>query len=512
MDFSCDVAVIGGAFSGASTALLLKRKLPDARILIVEKAAEFDRKVGESTTEVSSCFLTKVLGISTYLGHHQLTKQGLRMWFSHGPDEKFDECVEIGARYNSRLSGFQVDRATLDEHVLSLAVAAGCELWRPAKITAVETGGVGRNALTIQVQGETRTVTARWVVDASGRAAMIARKLGIFRPMPEHPVNALWARFTGVKDWDGPELRAKYPCWAKAAQTARSWATNHLMGLGWWTWIIPLKGGDYSIGLVYDTRLFTPPAGATIGERLCAHFQAHPVGREILANARAVEGDQRAYSALPYFSERVMGDGWAIVGDAASFIDPLYSPGLDFCAFTAHGAQSLIARSLSGEDVAGCVEGYNSRFAFCYRSWFDAIYRDKYFYMGDAELMAAAFLLDIAAYHLGPVRQVYSDPATQFDFLPFDGKPGRVVAAFMRFYNRRLAALAQRKIANGSYGARNAHWRLLVGGFLPDATSVRLLIRGLARWAAAEWRNLFPSPKTAPAPVAHVSEERQSAV
>ena len=76
-------------------------------------------------------------------------------------------------------------------------------------------------------------------------------------------------------------------------------------------------------------------------------------------------------------------------------------------------------------------------------------------------------LLDIASYHLGPVRQVYADPATQFALLPFDGMPGKVVAAAMRFYNARLAHLARRKIAAGQYGARNAHWRLLVGGFLP---------------------------------------------
>ena len=502
MDFSYDAVIIGGAFSGASTALLLKRRRPATRILIIEKAAEFDRKVGESTTEVSSCFLTKVLGISTWLGHHQLAKQGLRMWFARTPGEKFEDCVEMGARYNSRLSGFQVDRATLDEHLLSLAVAEGCELWRPAKIAGLELAGAGHNVLSVRVGEETREVRAKWVMDASGRAAVIARKLELLRPMAEHPVNALWARFTGVKDWDGPELRAKHPCWAKAVGTSRSWATNHLMGLGWWTWIIPLKGGDYSIGLVYDTRLFTPPAGATIGERLGAHFQTHPVGREILGSAKAMTGDQRAFSSLPYFSERVMGDGWAIVGDAAGFIDPLYSPGLDFCAFTAHGAQSMIARALDGEDTAACVEKYNARFSFCYRAWFDAIYRDKYYYMGDAELMAAAFLLDIALYHLGPVRQVYSDPATQFDFLPFDGKPGRVVAAFMAFYNRRLAALARRKIAAGTFGARNANWRLLVGGFLPDGSSGKLLFRGLARWAHAEWRALFlPAPamrQTAP--------------
>src|SRR5438034_10215466 len=53
MDADYDVVIIGGAFSGAATALMLKRKRPEARVLIIEKTTEFDRKVGESTTEVS---------------------------------------------------------------------------------------------------------------------------------------------------------------------------------------------------------------------------------------------------------------------------------------------------------------------------------------------------------------------------------------------------------------------------------------------------------------------------
>ena len=405
MEFHCDAAVIGGAFSGASTALLLQRRNPAWRVVIVEKTAEFDRKVGESTTEVSSCFLTRVLGLSGHLAHCQLPKQGLRMWFARTPEDAFDEGVEIGAMYNSRLSGFQVDRATLDEHVLSLAVAAGCELWRPAKLQQIELGGAGRNVLTVSIGGETRVLKAKWVVDASGRAAVIARKRGELRPLAEHPVNALWARFTEVKDWDGAEMRARFPKWADATKTTRGLATNHLMGHGWWCWIIPLKGGDTSIGLVYDTRLFQPAAGATIGDRLRAHFQTHPVGREMLGEAQAVAGDQRAFSSLPYVCERIAGDGWVLAGDASGFIDPLYSPGLDFCAFTAQGAQGLISRALEGEAVNAEIDDYNARFAFCFRAWFDGIYRDKYFYMGDAELMTAAWLLDIASYHLGPVRQ-----------------------------------------------------------------------------------------------------------
>ncbi len=506
MEFSYDAVIIGGAFSGAATALLLRRRAPQARILIVEKGAAFDRKVGESTTEVSSCFLAKTLGLSTYLGHHQLPKQGLRMWFAHGSGDAFDEGSEIGAKYNSRLGGYQVDRATLDEHVLAEAVAAGCELWRPAKVAKLELSEGGGNSVAVAFAGETRQVRARWVIDASGKVAMIARQLDHWRKNDAHPISSMWARFTGAKDWDGLELRVKYLRWSNSVATGRNWATNHLMGDGWWCWIIPLKGGDTSIGLVYDQRLFEPPPGASIAERLLAQCRKHPVGREILAQAEAIPGDQRAYSSLAYYSEKIAGDGWFSVGDAASFIDPLYSSGLDFCAFTTQGAATLIARSLSGEDVASDLASYNERFQFCHRAWFESIYRDKYHYIGDAELMGAAFLMDIASYHLGPVRQVYQDPAVRFESFPFDGIPGRVVAAIMSFYNGRLAQLGKQRRAAGVFGARNARHQLLVGGFLPDGTSVRLFIRGAFHWLRAEWRNLFLQKHRNPTPARPLPE------
>ncbi|MEI8342724.1 MAG: hypothetical protein WCH43_14465, partial [Verrucomicrobiota bacterium] len=138
-------------------------------------------------------------------------------------------------------------------------------------------------------------------------------------------------------------------------------------------------------------------------------------------------------------------------------------------------------------------------FQFCFRAWFEAIYRDKYYYMGDAELMAAAFLLDIAMYHFGPVRQVYQDPDENFSSFPFSGVPGKIVAKLMSFYNRRLAVIARRKIAAGCYGDRNANWRLLIGGFVPDASILKLLGKGLLFWWGAELKSLFLRAKKNPA-------------
>jgi flavin-dependent dehydrogenase len=509
MGFDYDVAIIGGAFSGAATALMVKRKHPAARVLIIEKNAAFDRKVGESTTEVSSCFLTKILGLTSYLGHEQLVKQGLRLWFANRPDQPFDDCVEIGARYQARLPTFQVDRSKLDAHMLGLAAQAGCEVWRPAKVTRCELDGANGQSLGVKIGDEEREVRSRWVIDATGRASFLARKLGHFRQNTDHPINAVWARFTGLKDWDSYDWREKFPDYAAASRTGRAWATNHLMGLGWWCWIIPLKGGDFSAGLVYDRRLFVLPEGGNLGERLHQHILGHPVGREIFREAKVVEHDTRAYSGLPYYSAQVCGDGWAIAGDAASFIDPLYSPGLDLCAYTTSVVSDLVARSLGGEDVAERRRYYNEQFAITYRFWFETLYKDKYFYMGEADLMSAALLLDVGTYFIGLVRPVYSNPERAFLELPFEGAPGRIFGAMMKFYNRRLSALAKNRIAHGAGGARNAGWRELYDGFVPDFRLQKLIRKGLFRWWKAELLNLrfvfsarkqiVAAPATAPA-------------
>jgi flavin-dependent dehydrogenase len=490
MNFDHDVVIIGGAFSGAATALMLKRKRPEARVLIIEKTAAFDRKVGESTTEVSSCYMTRILGLTHYLGHHQLPKQGLRLWFSSHRDQRFDECVEIGTRYQSRLPGFQVDRAKLDSHLLDLACRAGCELWRPAKVKTFELNNDDERRVNAALGSEERTATCRWIVDATGRAAMFARKLGHFRPNTEHPTNAVWARFSGVKQWDSYEWRERFPDYANHCRTAREWATNHLFGRGWWVWIIPLQGGDVSAGIVYDSRIFKFPEGPTLGDRLHMHILKHPVGREIFGEAKVIEGDVHALSMLPYHSEKVCGDGWAVVGDAAGFIDPLYSPGLDFCSYTSYYVADLLARSLSGEDIAGRLDHYNRQYPITYRYWFESLFKDKYYYMGDAELMSTALLLDVSSYYIGLVQAVYRDPEREFLNLPFSGIGGKVVRSMMNFYNRRLTALANRRCATGYYGKRNAGWRELYDGFVPDVRLRKHISRGLLRWCKCELVNL----------------------
>jgi len=486
-----DVAVIGGAIAGASTAYLLKRNNPALRILIIEKSIEFDRKVGESTSEVSACFLTRALHLAQHLGHEQITKSGLRFWFYKDSADCFTRCTEIGPKSQTRFPTFQLDRSKLDPKVLEMAVAAGCELWRPARLQTIELGGEGRNSLCVKIGEELHTVTARWVIDASGRAAVIPRRLKILKQLTSHPTNAVWARFRRTADLDGAAMWAEAPGFTEPCWTMRQWATNHLMGYGWWCWIIPLKGGDFSVGIVYDSRIYELHAGPSLGDRLKTHLLNHPLGRRLFQNAQFIEHDVRALSNLPYFSEQTIGDGWALVGDSAGFLDPLYSPGLDFISYTASGVAEIVGDALAGGDINETRKVYNKRFQQQFHTWFEGIYKDKYYYMGDAELMSVAFLLDVGAYFVGPVRQAYGRSCHRYSDLPYAGPVGQMFGRVMQLYNRRLAAIAKRRVAAGVYGANNLDARMLLPGFTPDAQSFKLIFKGLGKWLAVEWKNMF---------------------
>lgn len=505
-----DVIIIGGAFSGASMGILIKRARPEARVLIIERSVEFDRKVGESTSEVAACFLTRVLHLSHYMHHEHLTKQGLRMWFTTPENGCLTRCTEVGAYYQTRLATFQIDRALLDEHLLELAQKEGCELWRPAKveeITLAENGGKTQR-ITVKVGDETREASASWIVDASGKATVLARKLGLWRRLESHPTNSIWARFRDVKQLDGHEVAVRFPEFAASVRCSRDLATNHLMGRGWWCWIIPLKNSDVSFGLTYDPRIFDAPKDGTIPERLLAHARQHPVGRFLFENATPVEHDARAYSHLPYYSEQVAGDGWAIVGDAAGFMDPLYSQGLDYCSHSVYTAHKIIVRSLAGEDVVDARVTYNEQFKQSYFRWYRSLYDNKYEYLGEADLVFAAFLMDLACYFIGPVRLVYLQPEMEFGIMPYQGVGGAIFAKFMTFYNRRLVHIAKKRHAAGKTGGENLDHRWLIKqGFIPTFKVLSLLRMGLVIWFKAELRTLFlPAIKAPPAPVMAATE------
>lgn len=503
-----DVVIIGGALSGAGTAIVLLREQPQLRILIIEKSPAFTRKVGEATVEISTYFLTRMLGLAQYLNESHLNKQGLRFWFANEHAKTLADCGEIGGRYLSRVPAYLVDRAALDEEVLRRACALGAELWRTASVQKVELSSGGNQTITVRRQEGVTQVQARWVVDASGVAALLARQEGWWRPNQAHPTTAAWSRWKGVKDLDGLELAKKFPDWAKAVHGMRGAATNHLMGRGWWAWLIPLKGGDVSVGVVFDQRRVTWPEGGTLAQRLKDFLLQHPVGRELMSDAQWIEGDVHWRKNLPYYSTTYAGDGFSLVGDAAAFLDPFYSPGMDWISFTATCTAELILAQQRGEPLAERITRHNRDFTRSYERWFQAIYQDKYDYFGEYDLMRLAFQMDLGLYYLGVASQPFKRGKVGLTEPVYSTGPSTPFFYFMRAYNRRLARIARARLARNCAGRMNHGRRMLIKGFTFEPASSIPIAKAIAAWGLLElkegWRTWFqkeePTPDASPMP------------
>jgi flavin-dependent dehydrogenase len=484
----CDVAVVGAGFAGSATALLLKRHHPGLRVVMVERREAFDRKVGESSIELSAWFLTRVLGLDRHLYLDQLPKYGLRFWFFNDKVKTLAEAGELGNKYQTRVPSFHVDREKLDEHVQKLAVEAGAELWRPARVTEIRLQDRAESVLRVEIDGAAREVAARWVVDATGRSTWLARTLRLLGPCPEHPTSSVWARYAGTRDFDEGWLTSRDGD-SGAAVVPRGLSTNHFTGPGWWLWIIPLPGGDVSVGVVWDHRLFELPPGESLMARFETFLRSFPAGRELMRDTVRREGDFHALRHLPYRVSQVMGDGWAMVGDAAGFIDPFYSPGLDWAACTVSRVTDLIGRDLSGELTpsarAEAIRAHNADFTGSFERWLRALYLDKYYYLGDSELMEIALRLEVALYYFGVITPAYREPHGRV-LPPFAAPISRPFYLLMSWVNARLAGLGKVRLKAGTWGHANAGRRVLLKGFKLGPSSLRFVPYALWRLAWLE--------------------------
>jgi flavin-dependent dehydrogenase len=478
-----DVVILGGAFSGASAAILLRREQPQLRVLIVEKADAFDAKVGEATTELSAMFLTRRLAMWHHLEAEHLPKEGLRYWFTNDRVTGHANASETGGYLRSAVPAFQLRRDALDEYLLATAVREGAELLRPAKARDVQIGEFD-HAVTLD---DGRVIACRWILDATGRVTFLGRKLGIIDRNDEHPIASIWCRWKGVRHID--DLAARDGALGTRNVGSRRLGTNHYMGFGYWIWVIPLGNGETSIGVVFDKRLIDLHQSKNRPADFVAFLKAIPALAELLEGATPRFDDLRFYSHLPYVSRQYMGNGWALLGDAAAFLDPYYSPGLDHSAFSVDATASIIAVDARGEDVSARIKEHNETFVRSYHRFFRAVYKDKYYYMGESDLLSASFLLDTAQYYIFLVIPAYR-LMKKFYWMPVLGpKPALVSYHLMSFYNRRFKSIAMNRRAVGEAGVRNdarrinAYYNLSLAPF-------QMVLRGARLWMFAELDNV----------------------
>ncbi|MGI9492998.1 MAG: NAD(P)/FAD-dependent oxidoreductase [Geminicoccaceae bacterium] len=494
-----DVVVIGGGFTGSASALLLKRFVPEARILILERRTAFDHKVGEATVEVSSYFLHHVLGLYDHLSRDHLPKHGLRYWFTDGPSRRLSEMSEVGSWELPRLPAFQLNRQVLDEHLLEQASSKGASVRRGVRINSIDQGWP-ESRINLTLDGKEKQIRTRWIIDASGRDGVLATKNGLRQYFDNMTTSALWARFRNVADMDASESNL-FDDRVPAITASRRLATNHFCGYGWWCWVIPLGDRQTSIGLVYDHRLFDPGLSEGGPRKAFWRFLSSQPGlRELIVDADMVEDDFHLRHRLAYTTKAYAGKGWAMVGDAASFLDPFYSPGLDHASFSVFASSKIIAADLVDRadamlDQAATGDGaleealsiHNAKFARSIRHWLNGLYVDKYEIMGDAELMRCSFLVDTALYYLGvvgPVLRNLDELRTPVFGLALPQT--RYSAKFMRFFKGRLVKLARFRLQTARYGHRNIGWHIYGRAFDLNWPSVKILFKGLRAWAGLE--------------------------
>ena len=502
--YDYDVVVLGGAVAGAATAILLRRDAPQLRVLVVEKLEEFDAKVGEATTEMSGMFFSRRLAQWHHLELEQLPKEGLRYWFHNEKVTGHANASETGGFVRSTVPSFQLRRDALDEHLLATAVREGAELRRPARVRDVELGEFDHTVV-IEQGNETSRIHCRWIVDATGRVSYLGRKLGLMERNDEHPTASMWARFKNVRHID--DIAARTP-FLSTNVSSRRLGTNHYMGWGHWIWVIPLRNGETSIGVVWDRRLVDLHEAKDREAAFLAFLKNKAALAELLEGATIRSEDFRYYSNLPYVTKQYMGNGWAMVGDAAAFLDPYYSPGLDHVGFSVEATVEIIKKQTAGEAVDKMITEHNETFVRSYHRFFKAVYKDKYYYMGEHDLLSASMLMDTAFYYTFVVTPAYRF-FKRFHWMPVLGpKEAKYVYGLMCIYNRRLGAIARARRAAGAEGRRN-YGRRTKAFFNLGFAPTHMALRGIRIWLGAELdllRLRLLASFRRPAPVAPVAE------
>jgi flavin-dependent dehydrogenase len=392
------VLIAGGGLAGLCLAVQLGQELPGARILVAEKGPhprpEAAHKVGESSVEVASHYFREVLGLSDLLAQ-ELPKFGLRFFMSHSDNTDISIRLECGPGHFLYVPSYQIDRGRFENALTERALATGSEFLSCCEVTGATLAREGgEHTVCLERNGGCFEVRSRWLVDAGGRASLVKKRLDLARSS-RHAANAAWFRMDhpiDIDEWSDD------PGWRSRLEAPRRASTNHLMGEGYWVWLIPLAGGRTSVGIVADARLH-PFTEISSFERALRWLERHePQCADIV---RSHTHERMDFHALRNYSHDVKqvysSDRWCLTGDAGIFLDPLYSPGSDFIGIANGFACDLIARDLNGQAIAEIAASYDQAFRSLARTYL-VTYHRQYPLMGHPRVMATKVVWDFVMY------------------------------------------------------------------------------------------------------------------
>ena len=345
-----DVIIVGGGLAGLSLAHQLKLSQAELEIVVVEKntfpVPEKTAKVGESTVEIGSRYLQNTLGLKDHFNERHLRKHGLRCFFGT-PQDDFSMQDELGVSELFGLPTYQIDRGAIENYLNRLIISEGVEVIDGATIADLSIEDK-QNTIKINSSNGERSFTSPWIVDAAGRQALLKNKLSL-QQNNKHKGNAVWFRIDRQVKLDNWSENEQWQHRIKEPGT-RWLSTNHLMGPGYWVWVIPLDNGATSIGVVMDDQAFRANDFSSYEATFSWLQSHHPRCAAAIEGADVLDYvviNDYALSCKQLFSDQ----GWGLTGESGVFADPFYSRGTDFIAFNNSFINDLIVKDLNGSDI-----------------------------------------------------------------------------------------------------------------------------------------------------------------
>ena len=324
------VVVIGAGPSGAIAAALLKRKGHD--VLIVERQ-HFPRfSIGESLLSHCLVFVEEAGMLEAVQAAGFQLKNGAA--FAWG--EQYS-AFDFGDTFsNGKPTTFQVQRADFDKLLADQAALQGVEIRYGETVTAVD---VERSKPLLQVVREDASryqIEADFILDASGYGRVLPRLLDLEAPS-SFPIRQ--AVFTHVED--------RIDC--EGFEREKILITTHPTRRDIWFWTIPFSNGRCSVGVVAAAEQFAGHS-QNLDQCLRSFIDQTPSLGRVLANA-VWDTPARTIGGYSANVKTLHGPGFALLGNAAEFLDPVFSSGVTIAMRSASMAAAVLHRQLQGEAV-----------------------------------------------------------------------------------------------------------------------------------------------------------------